>query len=448
MFYGHAGAILLLSFFTVFIKFFAMGLGALIAGYSIRNSMCAGLSKAQIGEFAFIIAVLGMQFNVIDQSLFSIIVAVSAITTLLTPHLIFSSGVIAKWLDHFIPEKVELMALRYEIAMSETVDHEGIPFLFWRTHGLAIMINAVIIAAIAMGTPLLIPDVRSLSLTSILWLGLATLPTLPCLWGIFQGQLRHPEQYSSETLGRLKQLQFGITIVRLLTGSTLVVFFVSRFLDAQSLDGMIAAMCIVVFLFLFHRLIGWFYQHIETLFVFHLSDKERSLVEDRATQSHLMPWQATLTEFTLSEFSPLVMKTLQNSDMKRQFGVTVTIIKRGGKSIIAPRADEYLLPRDQLYLIGTYEQLFAAQAVIEFQPEAEVSESDDDEFGMVSLRLPLEHAFVGKAIRECGIRESVNGLIVGVEREEQRHLNPDPNMILCSGDVIWLVGERELMNRL
>ena len=446
--YHYAGTVVLITCLAVFIKFFGMGLGALIAGCSIRNSMCAGLCMVQIGEFAFIIATLGMRFEVIGKPLFSVIVATSAITTLMAPYLIFFSGTIAKWLDRFIPEKFALVALRYEISMDESADHVHIPLVFWRTHGLAIMLNVVIVVAIILGVPLLIPESHMHSPISFLWLAVTLLLVSPCLWGVLEGRAPRPEQYDSETLSRLRQLEFGINVFRLVAGSILIVFFVSRFMNVQTPAGLITSECIPCFLFLFGPLFDWLYQRIETRFVTHLSDKERSLVEDRATQSHLMPWEATLTEFTLSEYSPLVMKTLLSSDIKRQFGVTVAIINRGGKNIVAPRADEFLLPRDRLFLIGTYEQLFAVQAVIEFHLETESPEFDDDQFGMVPLRLQKEHAFVGKMIRECGARESVNGLIVGVEHNDERFLNPNPSMVLQEGDLVWLVGEKRLFAKL
>jgi len=55
---------------------------------------------------------------------------------------------------------------------------------------------------------------------------------------------------------------------------------------------------------------------------------------------------------------------------------------------------------------------------------------------------------VNRPIRECGIREAVNGLIVGIEREGQRHLSPDSSMKLMVGDLIWLVGDRGLIKGL
>jgi CPA2 family monovalent cation:H+ antiporter-2 len=189
------------------------------------------------------------------------------------------------------------------------------------------------------------------------------------------------------------------------------------------------------------------YQRFEAIFVSNLSEKERSEVEERSALSHLVPWEATLTEFTLSEYSPLVLHTLLDSNIKKDHGVTVAVIKRGNRTIVAPTSDEVLLPRDRLYLIGTYEQLATVQEVIEHE-RCEESEFDDDHFGMIPLHLQAGHPFVGKQILDCGVRESANGLIVGIERDDRRFLNPEPSMMLESGDVIWLVGDRTKLKEL
>jgi len=490
--YEYAGTIIIITILTVFIKFWGTGMGALLAGCNVRNSMQAGMSMAQIGEFSFIIATLGYTLGVISDFLYPIAVATSAITTLTTPYLILSSDKIARWLDKRIPERLELLLLRYEVTMNEQIGRESALSLFWRTHGLAIMLNSIIVVGIILGARLILsethvtpepmtnsvavvaedamlPDTRESSENKITERRTAAAPTLldthditpfslsllaitilvasPFLWGVFQGRPPRPDRYDTKTLRRLRRLQFGISTVRFLVGSMLVVFFVASFLDMPSAPGLLTAFGIVCFLSVGGRTIDRLYQRIETRFVDHLSEKERAIVEDRSALPHLVPWEATLTEYTLSEYSPLVMNTVRDSNLKQKQGVTVAIIRRGENTIVAPKADEYLLPRDRLYLIGTYEQLIAAQAVIEYQPETELA-FDDDQFGMVPLRLHQEHTFVGKTIRDCGIRESVNGLIVGVERNEERFLNPDPNMVLGDGDLIWLVGEKQLLTKL
>ena len=445
--YEYAWTIIIITALTVVIKFWGTGMGALLAGCNVRNSMCAGLSMAQIGEFSFIIAMLGLSLGVIENWLFSVVVATSAITTLTTPYLILSSGRIAHWLDRLIPERIELLLVRYEQIMNERTGREPALALFWRTHGLAIMLNTIVVIGIILGAKVLIPNTFGITVGCLMTLSFTAICLAPFLWGVFRGRRLRPEQYDVETLSRLHQLRFGISTVRFFIGSVLVVFCVASFLPLPSNAGLTAAVGVVCFIFVCGRVLDELYHRIESRFVDHLSDKERAIVEDRAALSHLAPWEATLTEYTLSEYSPLVMKTVKDSNLKQKLGVTVAIIRRGNNTIVAPKADENLLPRDRLYLIGTYEQLVVAQAEIEYCPETELA-FDDDQFGMMPLRLHNDHFLVGKAIRDCGIRESVNGLVVGVEREGKRFLNPDPNMVIESDDVIWIVGEKQLLANL
>jgi CPA2 family monovalent cation:H+ antiporter-2 len=290
--------------------------------------------------------------------------------------------------------------------------------------------------------PLLEP--HPLTLTTLALFFAAVFVSLPFLAGVFYGKPPRPDVYDAETLNRLHQLQFGVTVVRFFIGCVLVVFIAGSYLGLTSIAGTIASVCIVCFLFLFSETVHSFYLRIERRFIVHLSDKERSAIEDRSALPHLVPWEATLTEFTVSEYSPLVMQTVQHSKLKQDFGVMIAIIRRGEKTIVAPHADERLLPSDRLYLIGTYDQLAAVQPVIEYQPEQE-SEFDDNQFGMLPFRLDAEHSFVGKTIRDCGVRDMVQGIIVGIEREGVRHLNPRPDMKMHAGDMLWLVGNRELI---
>ncbi len=442
----YAGTITIIAVVTVVAKFFGTGVGALLAGCSLRNSMQSGLSMAQIGEFSFIIATLGKSLGVISDFLYPVAVAVSAVTTLTTPYLILSSDTISKWLNARIPERAHLLLLRYEIAMNETTGKEHVLALLWRVHGLAIMLNAVMILGIALGIRFaarMVADPTFGLLPAFLAAAIAS----PFFCGIFRGQARPATETDPVAFDRLLKLQFGVSVVRFLIGLGLAAFLVGCFLPPFSFAGLVCTAAVVALLLIFRRFPGTLYRMIESRFVSHLSEKERAVVEDRSALPHLAPWEATLTEYTLSEYSPLVLQSLQNSRLKQDFGVTVAILRRGEKNIVAPRGEEVLLPRDKLFLIGTYDQLVLASDIIERQPGTEM-EFDDENFGMIPLRLTKEHSFIGKPIRECGLRESVNGLIVGLEREEKRFLNPDPSMVLQNGDVIWLVGDKKLLKKI
>lgn len=91
---------------VVFGKVLMCSLGVFLSGQNGRTSMRVGMGLAQIGEFSFIIASLGITLNVTSHFLYPIIVAVSAITTLLTPYLIKIADPFANFLAKKVPKKI------------------------------------------------------------------------------------------------------------------------------------------------------------------------------------------------------------------------------------------------------------------------------------------------------------------------------------------------------
>ena len=87
--------------------------GVLLSGQPIKIAIQSGFSLAQIGEFAFIIAGLGLSLNVTDQYLYPIVVAVSVITTFFTPYMIRLAEPAYKWAEGIIPENWKQFLERY-----------------------------------------------------------------------------------------------------------------------------------------------------------------------------------------------------------------------------------------------------------------------------------------------------------------------------------------------
>lgn len=94
-------------------KIASVGLGAFLAGQGIQDAARSGMSVAQIGEFSFIIASVGVAAGVLDPLLYSMAIAVSAITTLLTPWLIRAAPVTAAWIDRKLPHSIQTFATLY-----------------------------------------------------------------------------------------------------------------------------------------------------------------------------------------------------------------------------------------------------------------------------------------------------------------------------------------------
>ena len=109
----HWRAVLALTLAVIIGKVLSVTIGAFLAGHGRRTAMKAGMSLAQIGEFSFIIASVGVASGVVRGWLYPVAIAVSAITTLTTPPLIKLSNRAAASIDHWLPEPIQTVAALY-----------------------------------------------------------------------------------------------------------------------------------------------------------------------------------------------------------------------------------------------------------------------------------------------------------------------------------------------
>ncbi|MEN5301550.1 MULTISPECIES: cation:proton antiporter [unclassified Pseudomonas] len=102
----YAWPIVVITLAVVLGKMLSCGMGAFIAGNDGRTSLRVGMGLSQIGEFSFIIAALGMTLQVTSDFLYPVAVAVSAITTLLTPYLIRAADPLSLKLGNVVPRRL------------------------------------------------------------------------------------------------------------------------------------------------------------------------------------------------------------------------------------------------------------------------------------------------------------------------------------------------------
>lgn len=442
----HFAVIVLLTLITIAGKLISTGLGAVLSGQKLQHAVQSGMSLAQIGEFSFIIATLGLTLNVTSDFLYPVAVAVSAVTTFTTPYMIKYADPFYSWLEKRTPNLVLTGLEKYRAAVSSG-NRENALSLLWKAYGLKIALNSVIVIAIALAVqkgllPHLVAQFGDHSAVHFAAGLVAILFSTPFLWPIIFATPAKMSSEASADLEKLKDLQLGVVIVRFFITVALVEFVISRFSPVLAASGIVlfvAASVIAVF----GRYTRPLYLAFERTFLLHLNDREEAEKPIRA-KPQLAPWDATLAEFTLSADSNLVLKTLAQSGVKERFGVTVAMIERGNRSILTPGREDLLLPADRLFLIGTEEQLERIRPIVEVA-SSKIDGAEADSFGLESMVLKEDSPFVGKSIRTCGLREAIHGLIVGIERSGQRILSPDSGTVLLPGDLIWVVGDRKLI---
>jgi CPA2 family monovalent cation:H+ antiporter-2 len=434
----YALPIVILCLVTIFGKIFATGLGALVSGQSLQTSVQAGFSMAQIGEFSFIIATLGLSLKVTSDFLYPLAVAVSAVTTLTTPYLIRSSGAFYSWLNAKLPKKITDRITRYS-SDTRKVSHTS----EWRKYiqsslitsfAMLVLLFSIIIVSSEYAYPWISRNANFTGLKIITCL-VTILILSPFIWAFAIRDFG-----SNATIiiidSRYDRLLSIIRFLKLGMAALLIGFLIHRFFNLSA--GIISAALIVGLLVIFTKRIQQFYGKIEERFISNLNQRE--IAADRSRRSELAPWDAHIASIIIASDASCVGKTLLELQWRERAGINVVLIKRGDKHIVTPSKEERIFPGDELLVVGTDPQIQRLKALIRPQDQSLVPEQVEVELFdyLVIENSPL----IGKSIRETGLRENASALVVGIERKNERILNPESTFVLQQGDLVFIVGNR------
>lgn len=440
----HFGVVILITILTIVGKLLGSGFGAVLSGRSLKHSTQAGMSLAQIGEFSFIIATLGVSLKVVSEFLYPIIIAVSAVTTFTTPYMIRYSEPMYNWIELRLPKMFLDRLTQYERAMSADGKENALS-LVWKTYGAVVSLNSIAVLAIGLaatqvGLPFLISTMGDEPYIRFFACVITLAACAPFLYG---ATLKVPKKLptgEASSILRLSQLHFGTEVVRALISLILIATIINQF-ATTIIFPLLILIATPILIYFFRNPIGQFYSRLEGRFLRNLNAKEIAELKKLSRMRQLAPWNATLSQMVLSPDSPVAGQTLEESKFRFVTGATVGMIDRGRNRIFAPNRYERLLPGDQLYLIGTDDQIEAAQKLIQPQ-ELNVQRSQDESYNLESFVIDDKSRFAKKTIKEIGLGEEFGGLIVGIERGLDRILNPESSTILQPGDLVWVFGKQ------
>lgn len=434
--------VLILSLVVIVGKTVNVSLGALLSGQPLKQSIQAGMSLAQIGEFSFIIATLGLGLQVTSDYLYPIAVGVSVITTFTTPYMIKLANPFYNWLAPRLPLKWK-MAINQYSAGAQIIQAESDWQIVLRSYLLVMATNSVIaLAIIFLSTTYLLPVLQA-SISGNIWPGIIAFVitlavTAPFFWGL---AIRRLHSLSYRNLWLDKKYNHGPLVMLEVVRNVLLVLLVGFMVDRlfNTLIALVAILpVIVIVLFVFARRLNSFYARIEKRFLTNLNQREQM---QSGGNSDLSPWDAHMAYFTMPAESTVVGKTLQQLAWREHFGINIAYIERGSIIITAPARSDVLYPFDKIAVIGTDVQLEQFRTVIETATLP--SQNGEEEITLNKIIVDEHTALRGKTIRASGIREMTNGVVVGIERNGKRILNPDSTTIFEWDDIVWIVGDRK-----
>ncbi len=416
-------------------------LGALLAGQPLKTAVQAGMSLAQIGEFSFIIATLGVSLKVTSEFLYPIAVAAAAITTFTSPYLIRLAEPFYGFLNRNLPAKWTSGIERYSSSTEGITTLSDWRILLRSYISNTIIHSVVIISIILLTSKFLYPFIQN-SLeggtnSTIISVTISFILMAPFLWAL---SIRRIEKTAYAHLWLNKKYTRGPLVAMEMSRVILGIFFVGllmfEFFDTWIAAG-IALTLIISVMVIFSRRLQSFYNKLEARFMLNLNARENSTPK-------ILPWDTHLTEVTVAPESSLVGKSLIDLKIREQYGVSIAMIERGKISIPTPNRDERLYPNDKLLIIGTDEQLAEVKPLFEGVIDERLSFTKQD-MSLQKVVVNSKSKIYGQSIRESGIREQTQGLVVGVERKGDRILNPNSDLVFENDDIVWIVGNNKLI---
>lgn len=427
-----------LTFAVILGQSFLSTIGALFSGQPLKQSIQTGMSLSQIGEFSFIIATLGMTLNVISDFLYPIIVAVSAITTFTTPFMVKFSTPFSIYLEKKLPRRWVKRIERYS-ANTEAIKSVSTWQIVLRAYLTQVVIHSIIIVAIiSLSSKYILPLVQDSRFGNAIAALITIVLLSPFLWAL---SLRRVATKQVQELMQVRKYQ-GPIIVLVFFRIVLSLFYIGFILNTffSPIIAFIALVIAVVSYVLFPKKLHAFYNKIEGHFLKNYHGREIAKTNKR--QNVLSPWDGHMANFNIALASNIIGKTLEELRIREHFGINIATIKRGTIIINIPSRSERLFPGDEISVIGTDEQVVAFKNYLD-QNEIDLPEEVlEDEIILQQLELK-NRICIGKTIRESQIREKTQGIIVGIERNGKRILNPESHLILEADDTLWIAGDKK-----
>ncbi|HWC59631.1 MAG TPA: cation:proton antiporter [Verrucomicrobiae bacterium] len=374
--------ILVITLAVVIGKVVACSFGAFVAGNDSRTSLRVGMGLAQIGEFSFIIAALGLTLNVTSKFLYPIAVAVSAITTLLTPYLIRSSDGLVNWFSRVAPKSLvnSLEIYTRWVGQLGTQRQSTMASKLVRRWIAQMLLNAALIAAVFIAAafvqrhpPAWITNLKLSNelLKAALWFA-AAIVSLPMFiatsrklqaLGLLVAEMKVKESAAGKRTAAIRAVVAQIVPI---AGTAILGLYV-LILSSALLPGLRVFLLLLVLA----AFISWF---LRRSFIKVYSKAqialEETFAQPPAPRHELAPKASLLREadldtVTLTAGSVATGKFIRELELRAQTGASIVGIERGGTNLINPSPDEELQSGDQILLLGTPVQIAAAKGFLQ-----------------------------------------------------------------------------------
>lgn len=440
--------ILLLAVVVICGMIFFGTLGMLVTGQTLRVAIESGFTLTQVGEFSFIIASLGMSLGVLQESIYPIIVAVSVITIFTTPYFVKLSQPAYQFAESHLPGRLGFLIDRYSSQVTDSSNtkrlwRDILSRYLWRI----VLYSVVLLAIILVSRQFLFPlcerylhDWGRLCATAITFAAM-----LPFLFALSFSSTKPDERMKLHASASFYDVPLvAMRIIRYIVTLLFIVYMMTI-----AYNGLVAwitgVVCFsIIIIFASSKLLTR-YGYIEKKFMDNLNIRENT----RLGLNNKLVSDLHLAYIEVGAYCPFVGDKLKDTGLRSDYGVSVASIQRDNIFMPLPSSDARIFPGDVLGVIGNDEQIKHLNDDIERDEKAFRSvEVSKQEIELRSIPLSANSPIINVPLGKTNLRTDYYSMIVKVQRGEDEFEQPGPSTVLREGDIIWVVGDPNRIDKM
>ena len=447
----HWWVILIITLIVMLSHILFAGAGILMTGGGLENAVNTGFSLAQLGEFGFIIAGVGVSLGVMRDFIYPVIIAVSVITTFTTPYMIKLAAPTHAWLLRVLPDKwIARLAAPEQTTRSSAAEQSEWKKLL-KAYFLRVVLYGVILIAIMIGSKQFLEPLAgrlfpgwSPFLLNLVVVIVTLLVMAPFLYGlaISSGSINASAAKLLREKNSNKWPIAGLVLTRTFLAISMVLSVIASHFHLAGWAVFLIIFGGIAFIYIGRRTMHRYYA-LEQRFLSNLNEKEE--IERRrrpvttSVQDKMAGYDVHLELLEVSPDCAFVGKPLREIPFRAETGANLIKIERGSQSITIPSGEVCIYPHDRLLAVGTTEQIERLRTMLA-ESAAGPAAAPDTEFEVVPVTLDEDSYLTGKTLRSTNMRD-YHCMVISVLSENGFHTNPRPDYEFKSGDVVWIAGE-------
>lgn len=430
--------------------------GFMLSGQPLKTAMRCGFSMAQIGEFAFIIASLGMSLHVLEGFVYPVVVTVSVITTFLTPYMIRGAVPVYNVIEaHLSKTWIRRINRISDIAPSNTDSSEG----YWKPLFTQMFTNTLIYSVLTTAILSIMRYFGAGFIQSIIphpWddiiCGIITIVLMaPFLRAMVMKKNKSEEFKALWISSRHNRAPLVFTIiVRVVIAMVYIYMVCAKVIHVPMVVNALISAVIVAGI-VYSRGMKKSSIHLERLFLQNLHSKDIAAKKNGKRpifSGKLIDHNLHISEITVPQDSLWAGKTLAELSLGKKFGIHISSIQRGRLHVNIPSGSDFIFPNDILHVIGNDEQLMNFNNAMTKEVIVEPDENENHEMQLRRFVVKGNSILLNKSLITSELRDKFNCMLIGMEEDEVTISRVSPAYNFQKGDILWIVGEEPDIKRL